>query len=177
MGWFSDIFKKIREWFRKILDWIRKIFGLCTPRYGPEEWNDWNGIQYNNNCYNYACNIQTGTYAQPGRASGNGYSAINCAEVTDGAISDGLKEHSPCNDSCSGCCHTVALAMDTVEPRDYHWYRLDRDGTWSHKPGWGEATNLDNSGNIITDPRTADRGRYNEFCGCFCVCKNEVTIH
>lgn len=32
------------------------------------EWNDKNGIQLFNNCYNYACNILTGTFAQPGRA-------------------------------------------------------------------------------------------------------------
>ncbi len=40
--------------------------------------------------------------------------------------------------------------------RDYHWYRQDRDGTWSHKPGHSSATNLDGSGNRIYDPRVCD---------------------
>jgi hypothetical protein len=42
--------------------------------------------------------------------------------------------------------------------------------------GGSPATNLDNSGNIITDPRTADRGSYTVFCGCFCVNKAKVVI-
>ena len=40
-----------------------------------------------------------------------------------------------------------------------------RDGRWTHKPGGTEATDLDNSGNPISDPRTADRGGYTDFCG------------
>jgi hypothetical protein len=38
---------------------------------------------------------------------------------------------------------------------------------WTHKPGQTAATNLDNSGNVITDPRTANRGVYTDFCGFF----------
>jgi hypothetical protein len=40
--------------------------------------------------------------------------------------------------------------------RDYHWYRQDRDGMWSHKPGHRDATNLDGSGNPIYDPRVCN---------------------
>ena len=29
---------------------------------------------------------------------------------------------------------------------------------WSSKIGWGKATNLDNSGDMITDPQTANTG-------------------
>ncbi len=47
---------------------------------------------------------------------------------------------------------------------DFHWYRKGRNGSWSHKPGSTAVTNLDNSGNFITDPRTADRGGYTSFC-------------
>ena len=61
------------------------------PKYEPDLWNDNGTIQDNNNCYNYACNMQTNTYAQPGEASGNIYLSITCNEVTNGAISDGLK--------------------------------------------------------------------------------------
>jgi hypothetical protein len=65
-----------------------------------------------------------------------------------------------------------------IEPlEDYHWYRRDRDGRWSHKPGTDPATNLDNSGNVIVDPRTADRGPYTVFCGCFCVNKSKISIN
>ena len=37
---------------------------------------------------------------------------------------------------------------------------------FSHKPGKTEATNVDNSGNLIKDPRIADRGPYTD-CVCF----------
>jgi hypothetical protein len=50
---------------------IADFITRCIPEYNPAAWNDNNGIQFNNNCYNYGCDIQTGTYAQPGRASGN----------------------------------------------------------------------------------------------------------
>jgi hypothetical protein len=47
---------------------------------------------------------------------------------------------------------------------DFHWYRQDQNGCWSHKPGRGYATNLDNSGNVIPDPQNCDRGPYVDFC-------------
>lgn len=43
---------------------------------------------------------------------------------------------------------------------DYHWYRLDQGGLWSHKPGRTRITQGDQAGNNITDPRTADTGNY-----------------
>ena len=52
---------------RALAEWVDR----CLPRYEPSAWNDANGIQFNNNCYNYGCDLQTGTYAQPGRASGD----------------------------------------------------------------------------------------------------------
>ena len=156
---------------RAIADWIQR----CIPQYQPAAWNDADGIQMNNNCYNYGCDVQTGTYAQPGRGSGSPYASLDCVSVSQGAVSDGLAPIN-CDEGCGcrDCCHLVALVVWPGE--DYHWYRRDRDGRWSHKLGWSPATNLDNSGNLITDPRTADRGPYTVFCGCYCVCKERLRI-
>ena len=52
---------------------------------------------------------------------------------------------------------------------DYHYYRQDANGLWSHKNGWRKATNKDNKGRIIRDPDTADRGKYINHCGFFMV--------
>ncbi len=59
---------------------------------------------------------------------------------------------------------------------DYHWYRQNPDGTWSHKLGVGEVTNLDASGNIIYDPQVCNRDYrntlgviYSDFVGYYCV--------
>ena len=58
----------------------------------------------------------------------------------------------------------VALAYSTTD-RDYHWYRRDADGTWSHKPGTLRVRAWDASGNQITDPASCDRGNYDCFLG------------
>ncbi len=96
--------------------------------------------------------------------------------MTNGVISDGLKTIESSN-KCGFCCHKVALAIDP-DPNypDYHWYRQDKDGLWSHKPGQGTARNKDNSGNLINDPASANRGGYSIFCGYFCICKGCVKI-
>jgi hypothetical protein len=162
----------IERMVRALLEGIQR----CIPPYAPGEWNDFNGIQFSNNCYNYACNLRTDTFAQPGRATGHMYQAIDCRQVGAGAVSDGLigvEADKGCG--CADCQHRVALVI--APGYDYHWYRLDRDGRWSHKPGGTAATNLDNSGHAITDPRTADRGPYTVFCGFYCVKKSTVTIN
>ena len=172
VGWLKELLQVIA---RAIASWITR----CVPQYQPASWNDANGIQYGNNCYNYGCDIATGTYAQPGRASGNlygGSSSMACLNVGAGAVSDGLVSVN-CDEGCGcrECCHQVALVI--WPDFDFHWYRKDRDGSWSHKVGSSPATNLDNSNQIISDPRTADRGGYTVFCGCYCVCKQRVTIN
>jgi hypothetical protein len=56
---------------------------------------------------------------------------------------------------------------------DYHWYRLDNNCFWSHKPGSTDARNVDASGNPITNPEAANRDygtlNYTDFCGYFYV--------
>jgi hypothetical protein len=63
MGWLSDLTARI---FKAIAEWIDR----CLPKYEPGVWNDNNGIQQSNNCYNYGRDKQTNTFAQPARAQG-----------------------------------------------------------------------------------------------------------
>ena len=63
--------------------------------------------------------------------------------------------------------YKVALVLGLVKSggsvdQDYHWYRQDAGGKWSHKPGGKKATDKDQSGNEITDPETADRGKVDD---------------
>lgn len=144
--------------------------------------------QVDNNCYNYATNRPTNTFAQPGVASGMPFPNLTCADVSAAAIADGLCQvASP--DDCDGDYCVVALVVAPGPPvnpgADYHWYRLNDDGTWSHKPGSTRARTHDSAGMPITDPATADRtGRlpggasspgYTQFCGYFCV-PGDVTL-
>jgi len=141
----------------------------CSPPADLATWNtDWN-ITGNNNCYNYASNYRTDTYGQPGRASGQQWSDLSGCNVPAGqisakmgAIADGLIDKPNQDNKCISPGHLVALV--NYPNHDYHWYRKGSNGKWSHKMGGTPATVLDNSGNAITDPRTADRGSYTGFC-------------
>lgn len=136
----------------------------------PGYWNDDATRKRYNNCYNYANNKTTNTFAQPGRAAGSMYSSISCAAVHAAAVRDGLEPITDIN--ASSYKNIVALVAGT--DYDYHWYRRDANGKWTHKPGQTSATNRDNSGNEITDPRTANRGAYTDFCGFFRVWSDSV---
>ena len=52
----------------------------------------------------------------------------------------------------------IAIVLDEKgDYRDYHLYRQDNDGLWSHKQGKGKVKRYDASNNHIKDPKTADR--------------------
>jgi len=155
-----------------------------APAYNPAYWNDSGHIR-KNNCYNYGCDIRNDKYAQPGWAHGM-HGPTTCFSVGNRAEADGLKPAT--EKECLGCTHLVALAIAPKPPNpdvDYHWYRLDKNGRWSHKPGDTPATDLDFSKNPITNPETADRRcdygadyifDYSIFCGYYCVDKKIVVI-
>ena len=148
---------------------------ICMiPPYDPHKWNDDSNVKKHNNCYNYACDrILFNNKSQPGRASGHYPYPMACNDVANAAISDGLLKREE-TEPLPVCYHKVALFV--APGYDYHWYRLDSNSLWSHKPGSLSARNVDNSGNPIIDPRTANRGPYTEFCGFFWVCQHVINI-
>lgn len=152
---------------------VTLVLGACCgqPSYTPSFWNDGGTVQGANNCYNYGNNKRTDTFAQPGRASGAIYTSITCSAVEAGAIADGL-EPLPASGVCKSSTCKVALVVGPGW--DYHWYRLDKNLMWTHKPGGTQATNLDNSNNPISNPETADRGNYTDFCGYLCSCSSST---
>ncbi len=153
----------------------------CGPIYEPDWWNLNPTIKPNNNCYNYACNHRTDTFAQPGKATGNMYTSLSgCAvaagqkSAKQGAVSDALIDTPLANNKCPAQGHLVALVI--WPGADFHWYRKGVNTKWSHKPGGTSVTNLDNSGAIITDPRTANRGNYTQFCTFMNVLPGHINI-
>jgi len=145
----------------------------CAPLYEPSWWNG-NPRQWSNNCYNYSTNYRTDTFAQPGLAAGAEYASLSCPDVLAGAIADDLINAPKANNKCPKEGHLVALVV--APGSDFHWYRKGRTGFWSHKPGGGQATNRDNSGHLISDPRTADRGYYVDFCTFMIVMHGHIKI-
>jgi hypothetical protein len=149
----------------------------CAPLYEPNWWNDGasgGARQFWNNCYNYACDYRTDTFAQPGNASNAQWTHLTCANVGPAAVRDGLQGIKVTTIKCPTEGHLAVLCM--WENFDYHWYRMGRDGLWTHKPGGLAVTNVDNSGHLITDPRLADRGVYVGFCGFFVVMHGHIKL-
>lgn len=160
--WWDDII---------VFPWPRSC--SCGPLYEPSWWNVPARQPYNN-CYNYATNYRTDTFAQPGEAAGAKYTSLTCASVRPAAIADKLIDSPGADNKCPEEGHLVALVV--APGWDYHWYRKDRTGWWSHKPGSTAATSLDNAGKKIYDPRSADRGPYTDFCTFMVVMHGHIKI-
>jgi hypothetical protein len=152
-----------------------KARGLPCTQLGP----DW-CRQCVNNCYNYATNTRSDSFGQPGYASGFLLppSQIAVATVQRYSFYDGLLDATyATGTSCLGGLILVALALDLTPGRqDYHWWRRNSDGYWSHKPGWGAATDKDSSHNLIIDPSQCNRGRYTTWGGYLVVTPGGVRI-
>jgi hypothetical protein len=154
-----------------------EVATTCSIEFGafnPGFWNNDANVRANNNCYNYASNWRTDTFAQPGRGCGNQYRAITCDEVGRGALCDGMHHRFDCFPDSEKPRYLVALVIAPGPGFvDFHWFRKQREGFWGHKPGGTAARNYDNSGNIIYNPETADRGPYTIFCGYFYGCNSQ----
>jgi hypothetical protein len=179
---FAEFFAREREELRESrsgrragrIRWPAKLRCRCAPLYEPSWWNDGGQKQLNNNCYNYATDYRTDSFAQPGLAAGAMYTALTCAAVRPAAVADDLLDRPAARNRCPKEGHLVALVV--APGWDFHWYRKGRNGLWTHKPGGTPVTNLDNSGVTIPDPRTANRGPYTDFCTFMVVMHGHIKI-
>jgi hypothetical protein len=159
-----------------------------SPSYEPNIWDLQKDIHETTNCYSYAFNrieMNRENKLQPGMLSNNEFKIYECNALINHISEDhpnikkvnGIHEPVPCNH------YKIALVLDNKgEKKDYHFYRQDKDGYWSHKTGKNPITNVDASGNKITDPELCDRNydkeeddeyNYEIFCGYFSVPYNE----
>ena len=160
-----------------------------TPRYRPGRYNKYKGIQESLNCYAYAvdyrrlprsCTLKScpKSYPQPGRARGypewSEVKGKRCPDIIARIIGDiPDAKMTTFTEKCQGKNRKIAVVVDPDQ--DYHFYRQDSDGYWSHKPGATKVTRLDTSGRPIYDPFLAARDNkasnlnYEQFCGYMCV--------
>ena len=142
--------------------------------FNPAFWNNDSYTRQHNNCYNYASNWRTNTFAQPGRGSGHMYTAVTCPAVTLAALSDGMHHRFDCFPDGEKPRFLVAMVVSPGPGFvDYHWYRKHQGGFWGHKPGPSYARNVDESNNVIADPQFCNRGPYTQFCGYFYGCNSQ----
>ena len=160
-----------------------------TPAREFSYWNDFSHRQGSNNCYNYANNRNTMNFAQPGFASGNELTVpITEDMLQSSATSDGLEyvagsETSPVGGALPTVPEGKSLVAAIVGTYDYHWFRRDRDGRWTHKPGFCQAMDKKydrvrggyyTNNAAMTDPRDPNSWStsYNDFAGFFLVDSN-----
>jgi hypothetical protein len=163
------------------------------PEFNPSRYNRHKGIKEAHNCFAYAfdhmqmpkkssctknsCPIP---FHQPGRASGypkwSKVKGKRCPDLLARLFGDvkGLKLSS-FEQKCPNKMSKIALVAD--EDEDYHFYRQDSNGYWSHKPGATSVTHLDALKRPIYDPKLASREYsnvgldYDNFCGYLCIPK------
>lgn len=165
------------------------------PHFRPDKYNKTRRMRESHNCFAYAfdyvdlppldkCNENSCpiSFPQPGRASGYPrWSKIKdkrCPDLLGRLFGDvpNLKM-TTFEKKCPNNSSKIALVVD--EDEDYHFYRQDSNGYWSHKPGATEVTHIDATGRPIYDPQLAtrkyDRSKlnYDEFCGYLCAPKGK----
>ena len=132
------------------------------------------------NCYRYACNSPKKPGEEhspfPGGKDPGGH--VTCEQFIKGAEDDGLKKPDAKNCCPEGWTKVALVIEDKSKPgfNDHHWYRQEKDGSWTHKRGNGPVEDKDAKGNPITDPEKADRNygkdNYDKFCSYLCVPKD-----
>jgi hypothetical protein len=161
------------------------------PEFNPDLYNKHKGVKEALNCFAYAFDYRRlpknctkdscpVSFPQPGRASGYPkWSKVNgkrCPDLTARLFGDvpDLKMSS-FEGRCPKKYSKIALVVD--EDEDYHFYRQDSNGQWSHKPGATSVTHLDATKRPIYDPQLASRQypdsglHYDQFCGYLCAPK------
>lgn len=169
---------------------------LCNknhPIYEPEKWNKDVNIKYTHNCYAYALNLIHKEQAdickkylkitnkkvcpsllpQPGRYSGftdeyhkrhHTCKKLETRMIKDNPLIKKLKRDQECPDNF----YKIALFCAS-DGSNYHFYRQDNNGLWSHKDGRKMATNKDYKGRLIKNPELAVKVNLDVFCGYYAV--------
>ena len=151
--------------------------------YEPSLWNISSVMPYVN-CYSYAFNNQM-NWMNPGS---NSIGTITQASISreniltyiqaDAAQLGFVFEEIAYDACCTSGSYKVALVIDPGT--DYHWYRQNPDGTWSHKPGRSAVVNHDASGQLIYNPQIANRDysdiNYTDFVGFYRITPLNYTV-
>lgn len=103
----------------------------CAPIYEPTWWNV-PTRQPANNCYNYATNYRSDTFAQPGKAAGAEYGALTCDAVRSAAIADDMIDSPAADNLCPSVGHLVALVIapgwDFQVSQESRWHVVPQTG-------------------------------------------------
>lgn len=168
-----------------------KIFSPLSGSELPYEPDKWNVPKHknNNNCYSYATSTlvskregkpQPGYFSHHAPISENEYK--DCKNFyrrikKDIPLAYAEKFTKPCKKGF----YKAFMAIDNKDgDKDYHFWRQDNTGYWSHKPGTTEVVNVDSDGKVIINPLLANRKykyyNYKKPCFFFCTPKNGAKV-
>ena len=166
------------------------------PEFDPQRYNGNPFIYKSHNCYSYSMNVidqavmrlckKRGAscrrfFHQPGALNGDRFSLDREERRTCRVVEALQKADNPDIDRssfyerCPAGKSKIALVVDPGE--DYHYYRQDADGMWSHKDGSNKVKRFDALKRPIFNPELAERDyrwqdsdlNYEDFCGFYCV--------
>lgn len=158
----------------------------------PAKYNSKFEIQDSHNCFAYAFGVRENMspkdcnkkacdipFHQPGRRAGfpkwKKVKGKRCPDLV-GRLKGDVPSLQLTNFTrrCPKGMYKVAAVIDPKN--DYHFYRQDADGLWSHKPGGTKVSRRDASNHLIYNPELCDRDytkgaglNYNHFCAFMCV--------
>ena len=156
-------------------DSLQCILPSLRLKFNQKAWNFF-PLQGETNCYAYALNEPRTGWARPGNLSSMGsilfpLVPISTSKIRKCLLKDGLLEITE-KEALSGKFHAVALRI--YPQTDFHFYRRDSSGLWSHKMGQTAVRRLDDDNRLIKNPRLATSWRYSEFGGYFAVPKGGI---
>ncbi|MBI1301857.1 MAG: hypothetical protein GC137_09410 [Alphaproteobacteria bacterium] len=132
---------------------------------------DWTRIKKDTNCYTYALDIPAHGWGQPGQLRIHPADRTESYSFTQDTLpslleSDGLIK---VDISDLPACSEMLIAAIVYGSEDFHFYRRDQNGFWSHKWGNGRVKRLDSSGHLIRSPEKCVERGVNSFVGYFVV--------
>lgn len=144
------------------------------PEWNPKKWND---NQRFNNCYAYAMNdhVEDRHLRSSKSIPGDEKTFYTCSGIMEGIKSEIPNMYvTTFSDQCDkGFTKIYAAVSDENEENDFHFWRQDSDGMWSHKPGSSSPRRVDGDLKPILNPDTSNRNgtkrNYNIGCGFFCI--------
>lgn len=154
-------------------------------KYNPDKWNDNEYIRKSHNCYAYALNNInkkltkqcqqkcTGVNPQPGHYCNNKYNKIFCYDIEKAMICDNSEiKISSFNQKCSNNFYKIGLSVQNNI--NFHFYKQNLNGIWSHKDAGFHVNNLDSNKKIIINPKESNRNfgkyrNYKKWCNFYCV--------
>jgi len=120
-------------------------------------------------------------YHQPGGVHGHS-DTLSTAKgrtcpVVDRLIREDVPDLIPTTFDAKCPANTSKIALVVHPGEDYHFFRQDEDGWWSHKDGSNKVKRFDAEQQAIWNPQTAARDyrpkgsflNYSDFCGFYCV--------